>query len=165
MGKLAPNRKDYSSLIGQTFGELTILSIGEPLHDGSHSRNCYCRCSCGVELTRNFFHVKAGRVKSCGHLRSEKAKVHAKEMGLRGAKKIRNVTAKAQSNNQSGIRNVYWIESEGRYVVSIKRNGKMFRARSSTLEGAIAKKEELLKKVELYLEQLKTADKTQDHDI
>lgn len=165
MGKLAPNRKDYSSLIGQTFGELTILSIGDPLHDGSHSRDCYCRCSCGVELTRNFFHVKAGRVKSCGHLRSEKAKVHAKEMGLRGAKKIRNVTAKAQSNNQSGIRNVYWIESEGRYVVSIKRNGKMFRARSSTLEGAIAKKEELLKKVELYLEQLKTADKTQDHDI
>lgn len=165
MGKLAPNRKDYSSLIGQTFGELTILSIGDPLHDGSHSRDCYCRCSCGVELTRNFFHVKAGRVKSCGHLRSEKAKVHAKEMGLRGAKKIRNVTAKAQSNNQSGIRNVYWIESEGRYVVSIKRNGKMFRARSSTLEGAIAKKEELLKKVELYLEQLKTADKTQNHDI
>ena len=165
MGKLAPNRKDYSSFIGQTFGELTIISIGEPLHDGSHSRNCYCRCSCGVELTRNFFHVKAGRVKSCGHLRSEKAKVHAKEMGLRGAKKIRNVTAKAQSNNQSGIRNVYWIESEGRYVVSIKRNGKMFRARSSTLEGAIAKKEELLKEVELYLEQLKTADKTQNHDI
>ena len=165
MGKLAPNRKDYSSLIGQTFGELTILSIGDPLHDGSHSRDCYCRCSCGVELTRNFFHVKAGRVKSCGHLRSEKAKVHAKEMGLRGAKKIRNVTAKAQSNNQSGIRNVYWIESEGRYVVSIKRNGKMVRARSSTLEGAIAKKEELLKKVELYLEQLKTADKTQNHDI
>lgn len=165
MGKLAPNRKDYSSLIGQTFGELTILSIGDPLHDGSHSRDCYCRCSCGVELTRNFFHVKAGRVKSCGHLRSEKAKVHAKEMGLRGAKKIRNVTAKAQSNNQSGIRNVYWIESEGRYVVSIKRNGKMFRARSSTLEGAIAKKEELLKKVELYLGQLKTADKTQNHDI
>jgi hypothetical protein len=160
MGKLAPNRKDYSSLIGQTFGELTILSIGEPLHDGSHSRNCYCRCSCGVELTRNFFHVKAGRVKSCGHLRSEKAKVHAKEMGLRGAKKIRNVTAKAQSNNQSGIRNVYWIESEGRYVVSIKRNGKMFRARSSTLEGAIAKKEELLKEVELYLEQVKERDKT-----
>lgn len=160
MGKLAPNRKDYSSLIGQTFGELTILSIGEPLHDGSHSRNCYCRCSCGVELTRNFFHVKAGRVKSCGHLRSEKAKVHAKEMGLRGAKKIRNVTAKAQSNNQSGIRNVYWIESEGRYVVSIKRNGKMFRARSSTLEGAIAKKEELLKEVELYLEQVKEENKT-----
>lgn len=165
MKKLAPNRKDYSSLVGQTFGELTILSIGEPLHDGSHSRNCYCRCSCGVELTRNFFHVKSGRVKSCGHLRSEKAKVHAKEMGLRGAKKIRNVTAKAQSNNQSGIRNVYWIESEGRYVVSIKRNGKMFRARSSTLEGAIAKKEELLKKVGLYLEQLKTDDKTQNHDI
>lgn len=160
MGKLAPNRKDYSSFIGQTFGELTILSIGEPLHDGSHSRNCYCRCSCGVELTRNFFHVKAGRVKSCGHLRSEKAKVHAKEMGLRGAKKIRNVTAKAQSNNQSGIRNVYWIESEGRYVVSIKRNGKMFRARTSTLEGAIAKKEELLKEVELYLEQVKEGDKT-----
>lgn len=160
MKKLAPNRKDYSSLIGQTFGELTILSIGEPLHDGSHSRNCYCRCSCGVELTRNFFHVKAGRVKSCGHLRSEKAKVHAKEMGLRGAKKIRNVTAKAQSNNQSGIRNVYWIESEGRYVVSIKRNGKMFRTRSSTLEGAIAKKEELLKEVELYLEQVKEENKT-----
>lgn len=81
-------------------------------------------------------------------------------MGLRGANKIRNVTAEAQSNSQSGIRNVYWIESEGRYVVSIKRNGKMFRARASTLEGAIAKKEELLKEVELYLEQVKEGDKT-----
>lgn len=160
MEKLAPNRKDFSSFIGQTFGELTILSIGEPLHDGSHSRNCYCRCSCGVELTRNFFHVKGGRVKSCGHLQREKARANAREMGLRGAKKIRNVTTEAQSNSQLGIRNVYWIESEGRYVVSIKRNGKMFRARSSTLEGAIAKKEELLKEVELYLEQVREGDKT-----
>lgn len=163
MEKLAPNRKDFSAFIGQTFGELTILSVGEPLHDGSHSRSCYCRCSCGVELTRNFFHVKGGRVKSCGHLQREKARVHAKEMGLRGANKIRNVTTEAQSNSQSGIRNVYWIESEGRYVVSIKRNGKMFRARSSTLEGAIAKKEELLKEVELYLEQVKN-DKKQNND-
>ena len=165
MKKLAPNRKDYSPLIGQKFGELTILSIGDPLHDGSHSRDCYCRCSCGVELTRNFFHVKAGRVKSCGHLRSEKAKINAKKMGLNGAKKLRKMTTKAQSNNKSGIKNVYWVESEGLYVVSIKKNGKFFRARSSTLEGAIAKKEELLKEVELYLKQLKTVDKTQNIDI
>lgn len=165
MKKLAPNRKDYSSLIGQKFGELTILSIGDPLHDGSHSRDCYCRCSCGVELTRNFFHVKAGRVKSCGHLRSEKSKINAKKMGLNGAKKLRKMTTKAQSNNKSGIKNVYWVESEGLYVVSIKKNGKFFRARSSTLEGAIAKKGELLKEVELYLKQLKTVDKTRNIDI
>lgn len=153
--KSGQNKKDFSSLIGQTFGELTILSIGEPLHDGSHTRECYCRCSCGVELTRNFFHVKGGRVKSCGHLRSEKSKEHAQKMGLSNVKKIRGISSKAQSNNTLGIKNVYWVESEGLYVVSIKKNGKYFRARSSTLEGAIAKKEELLEEVRLYMKKLK----------
>lgn len=153
--KSGQNKKDFSSLIGQTFGELTILSIGEPLHDGSHTRECYCRCSCGVELTRNFFHVKGGRVKSCGHLRSERSKEHAQKMGLSNAKKLRGISTKAQSNNTLGIKNVYWVESEGLYVVSIKKNGKYFRARSSTLEGAIAKKEELLEEVRLYMKKLK----------
>ena len=154
MEKLAPNRKDFSGLVGETFGELTILSIGEPLHDGSHARECYCRCSCGIELTRNFFHVKGGRVKSCGHLRREKAKAHAKEMGLKNAHRLRELNDEVQSNNKLGIKNVCWVESEGLYVISIKKNGKYFRARSSTLEGAIAKKEALLEEVKLYLKQL-----------
>lgn len=154
MEKLAPNRKDFSGLVGQTFGELTILSIGEPLHDGSHARECYCRCSCGVELTRNFFHVKGGKVKSCGHLWREKAKAHAKEMGLKNAHRLRELNDEVQSNNKLGIKNVCWVESEGLYVISIKKNGKYFRARSSTLEGAIAKKEALLEEVKLYLKQL-----------
>lgn len=154
MEKLAPNRKDFSGLVGQAFGELTILSIGEPLHDGSHARECYCRCSCGVELTRNFFHVKGGRVKSCGHLRRERAKAHAKEMGLKNAHRLRELNDEVQSNNKLGIKNVCWVESEGLYVISIKKNGKYFRARSSALEGAIAKKEALLEEVKLYLKQL-----------
>ena len=60
-----------------------------------------------------------------------------------------------EANNTLGIKNVYWVESEGLYVVSIKKNGKYFRARSSTLEGAIAKKEELIEEVRLYMKKLK----------
>jgi hypothetical protein len=48
------------------FGYLTVLAI-----DG---RKCRCRCKCGREVYRNWYHVKSGRVKSCGCLRSESVK-------------------------------------------------------------------------------------------
>lgn len=56
--------------IGKRFGRLVILSIEEHTSKiatkGHVSKNCQCKCDCGVICTKDFYLVKAGKVKSCG---------------------------------------------------------------------------------------------------
>ena len=72
--KTARKLKDYSHLVGKTFGELTILEICEPqLKSYSNSKYkqkiqiCRCRCSCGKIFTARVQAVIRGETKSCGH--------------------------------------------------------------------------------------------------
>lgn len=67
--------KDYSHLIGETFGELTIFDISEP--DTSHRsrRMAECLCSCGKSFTANLHSLLNGSIKTCGHTR-ELPKTH-----------------------------------------------------------------------------------------
>ena len=64
-------RKDYSEYINQQFGELTILSISEPIKEKKYYRRCKCRCSCGNEGTFWLQHVLRGDSTSCGHLKTK----------------------------------------------------------------------------------------------
>ena len=66
--------KDYSHLIGKTYGELVILEICQPqLHKFPGSkynqkiRRCVCRCSCGKIVSPQLHSVLGGETKSCGH--------------------------------------------------------------------------------------------------
>ena len=66
--------KDYSHLIGQTYGELVIIEICQPqLHKFPSSKynkkvqRCVCRCSCGKIITPQLHSVLGGETKSCGH--------------------------------------------------------------------------------------------------
>ena len=66
--------KDYSYLIGKTYGELVILEICQPqLHKFPSSKynkkvqRCVCRCSCGKIITPQLHSVLGGETKSCGH--------------------------------------------------------------------------------------------------
>lgn len=56
--------------IGKRFGRLTILSIEDHTSKvatkGHVSKNCQCKCDCGLICTKDFYLVKAGKVKSCG---------------------------------------------------------------------------------------------------
>ena len=47
-------RKDYSEYINQQFGELTILSISEPIKEKKSQRYCTCKCSCGKAVEIQF---------------------------------------------------------------------------------------------------------------
>lgn len=141
------NLKDYTSYIGNIFGELTILSIGDPIGGNKRTRMCICKCSCGETVERNFFQVRNGKIKSCGHLRSQNAKNRLAKVDHRKGGETRNKSDKPSSNNTLGIKNVYWVESENLYVVSIKRNGKLLRRRSKTLAGALEAKKQLLQKL------------------
>lgn len=62
--------KDYLEYIGQQFGELTILSVSEPIKEKKYERHCRCKCSCGKEIETWFRSVLRGSTKSCGHVRS-----------------------------------------------------------------------------------------------
>ena len=59
-------KKDYSNLIGQKFGELTILEISEPIKELNSRRISTCLCSCGRKVKSNFSAVINGQTKTCG---------------------------------------------------------------------------------------------------
>ena len=61
-------KKDYSHLIGKTFGELTILSIIEDKGKLGGRRRCECLCSCGKKVRPRLYSVIQGNTNSCGHL-------------------------------------------------------------------------------------------------
>ena len=66
--------KDYSYLIGKTFGELVVLEICQlqlrayPSSKGRYKRQaCVCRCSCGKIIVPKIYSLLEGYTKSCGH--------------------------------------------------------------------------------------------------
>lgn len=53
------------SLVGQTFGRLTVIGIAEK-KNGHPGRVWTCRCSCGVEKKMRGDGLRSGKVLSCG---------------------------------------------------------------------------------------------------
>lgn len=66
------------NLLNTTINELTIKKfIDKPNTDKYKSWNTdkwvHCECSCGEEIDAPLYGVQRGLIKSCGHLRKEKA--------------------------------------------------------------------------------------------
>ena len=61
--------KDYSHLIGETFGDLTIFDISEPDTKHGSRRMAECLCSCGKSCSINLQSILNGSSKTCGHTR------------------------------------------------------------------------------------------------
>ena len=129
-------RKDYSDIVGKTFGELTVLSYTEPLKENKYHRTCLCRCSCGKEVSWRLDLVLDGRRTTCGHI------------------KVQIDTTPFSSNKTTGIRNISWSDKKQKYFVSIKRLGRYFRGSAKTLNDAIKLKEEKLAESERYVQEL-----------
>lgn len=55
-----------------TFGDLVVLSKGEPkvTSGGNKITTWHCRCNCGKEITTSTNHLRQGHTKSCGCLQS-----------------------------------------------------------------------------------------------
>jgi len=67
--------REKQSLLGKTFGELTVL---EQTRFGKNNNYYLCRCSCGREKEVRSDHLLRGEIVSCGHVRyanSAKAKI------------------------------------------------------------------------------------------
>lgn len=70
----ACSKQCSNTLIGQQFGEWTVLAL-----DKSKPRNYICRCSCGTEKSIFSGSLKQGTSKSCGCLKTKKAKQRFEE--------------------------------------------------------------------------------------
>lgn len=63
-------REDSASLIGKTYGQLTITEIDEERTKQIHQLCVFADCSCGVKHKSFIFNkLKRGETKSCGHLK------------------------------------------------------------------------------------------------
>ena len=141
-------RKDYSYLIGQSIGKLTILSHVDDPNAAKEKDNHLCKCSCGREVVLPISEIVDGVITSC--LECE-----------RKEKEIEENTS-AQQHGESlelGMRNIHWDEREQRFVVAIKRSGKWFKARAKTLEQAIEKRDQKLREAEEFAKVSKFIEK------
>lgn len=69
---------ELNNFINKTFNELTIRRFIEPPNTNKYkSWNSklwvHCDCSCGETVDAPLYGVRKGYIKSCGHLRAEKA--------------------------------------------------------------------------------------------
>ena len=137
--------KDYSECIGKQFGELTILSISEPikLNKNYYKRFCHCECSCSKEINVQLHSVLNGNTKSCGHLRNEcTPDGYLKRIEIRNQNKQANV-----SNQSTGVKNISYSKRDCIYLIQITRNGQRYYDSASSLSEAIRIKERILQEL------------------
>lgn len=118
--------KDYSKLIGETFGDRTIVAINLKERNGVIYPCATCECKCGrvheVELS-NLLHKRSQKCAYCS----------------------RADMTEPKANNKLGIRYIYFDSNRKLYVVQIIRNGKRKKAKASTLSKAKQIKVQFLK--------------------
>ena len=68
---MAGNGQPIKELAGQRFGRLTALSLSRIVH--GKGAQWTCRCDCGQVCDKSGTHLRSGKTRSCGCLRSEKA--------------------------------------------------------------------------------------------
>lgn len=133
-------QKKYSEYVGKKFGELTILSISEPVTENNSQRICKCKCSCGKEVQTNFSSVLFGNTSSCGHLKVAKG-----SKSLQKIIQIKRANKNAYSTNQStGVKYVHYYARTNQWVVDITVDGVRHRRYVHSLQEAIEEKARLL---------------------
>lgn len=88
MGKLI-------DLTGQRFGRLTVLEYAGPYNaaDGLCSAVWHCRCDCGEEVDVVGRNLRQGLTRSCGCLRSEKARANIAKARMARIQKLKEAKA------------------------------------------------------------------------
>lgn len=121
--------KSDKKLIGNTFGELTVL---KRVNDEGNSRYL-CRCSCGKEIVLVGAALLAGQQKTCGHVheRGYEKFSEIKDLGTKDleSKRVEGtslyaISTKKPKNNESGYKGVSYMKNKGKYRAYIGLRGK-----------------------------------------
>jgi hypothetical protein len=62
--------------IGQTYNELTIIRYDKTVKNHKYY---ICSCTCGNEKSIAIDNIKGGRIKSCGHIKSEREETYGED--------------------------------------------------------------------------------------
>jgi len=135
--------KNRADLIGMMFGDIQVLGFA-----GVHKSQTYwrCRCGCGKEWTVLGVSIKNGNTKSCGcGERVSKDAVHDKlDPYLMAGTNIAIIRSKKLSiNNKSGVRGVHQRKDNGKWVGSIKIDGRQKNKSFAELEDAVRWRREM----------------------
>ena len=136
------NQNQMRDVTGIKFGRLTgIAPTGK--RDRDRSVIWKWKCDCGNCVEKSLNDVSAGTVQSCGCVREEALK-EIYEKGLKNGYVmgtslyvLRENEGKLRSDNVSGIKGVYYLAKENRYVAFLKFRGVHVYKRYHTLEQAI----------------------------
>lgn len=118
--------KDYSHLIGEKFGDRTVLNVIKKNHNGQNQQFAICKCKCGREHEVKVYDLVRGAQQKCAYC----AKAE---------------TVKPSARNKLGIKNIFFDEHLQLYTVEVVRNGIKKRQSVKTLAKAERLKEQFLK--------------------
>ena len=129
---------------GDKFGLLTAIEpTDKPVVKGVA---WLCKCDCGNYIEIASYLLYREDVHSCGCLRKEIAKEKLKKIHPMLFEKIRSATIDTPATTRSGtgIRNIFYRESKGFYVLTIERKGIKYLQNFKTLEEALEVKKIVL---------------------
>ena len=121
--------KSDKRLVGNTFGELTVL---KRVNDEGNARYL-CRCSCGKELELVGSVLLAGQQKTCGHVHKKGYEKFSeiKDLGTKDLESKRvdgtslyAISVKKPVNNRSGYKGVSYVPRLKKYRAYIGLRGK-----------------------------------------
>ncbi len=89
--------RNFTSLLGNTFGRLTVISRAS---NGKHrDSRWWCRCQCGTEKVVDARHLKSERILSCGCFWMERITTHGQSGSNRTPTYAAWVSAKSRCFN------------------------------------------------------------------
>lgn len=157
-------------LIGKRFGKLVVVSEAEPhiTAGGKKIRRLVCKCDCGKTVTVLRNELSAGRT-SCGCALRDSATAKIVEQNVVGhfdgtTISTINPERKANKNSKTGVKGVYWSNSEGTYIAKIGFKGKnitigRFHSLAAAAAARKAAEDEYYKpEIEKYHKEVKSGD-------
>ena len=123
--------KSRIDLTRQRFGRLVVqkcVELDKPLSNGTIT-GWLCRCDCGNEIVYSTKALRNDKIVSCGCALRDSATAKIVEQNVVGhfdGTTISTISPerKANKNSRTGVKGVYWSNSEGCYIAKIGFKGK-----------------------------------------
>jgi len=138
------DKKPLTSLVGKTFGHLTVIK-----DDGTrkhHKVMWLCQCDCSRTTHVSGSNLTSGNTISCGHIGKEALAEHRKYYKQKTpGTRLSLLGNKPHKNNHSGERNIYFVKQNGsiRYRVAVMYKRKQYGGIRDSMEDAIELRERL----------------------
>lgn len=127
----------YDSLVGNNFGELTLISWHYEKKGRQNVGIAICQCSCGLIKNTNLSFLINGRTISCGCLGKKQVTEYSSYI-------TRISKNTPHRNNASGIKGIAFDKASGKWRAHINHNGKKYNSqRCNTKQEALVERKKM----------------------